>query len=918
MYTLFPLQSLLLYYAVASTAAVQTMLARDTCPCKIDNKTRTANCANQQLGCVPDCVPDSTEKLNLTNNEITELRPRGFQRFQNLTRLIMSFNYIAVMPIDVFHGISKLKHLDLSSGISRMGSLNGSYFNKLPNLQKLLLPFNNLFYISEDVFKGLLNLKFLSLEFNNLEYFSGKLFQELASLKVLILDKNNLYHTMSLPVEIFQPLHSLQELHISGICPPQKNCTYRDEQLSKIPSLKKLYMDGLPNQTFGNGFALLRNLEELYLETYWQGYCYLRNLKRQTFQAFRNTSLSKLVMPTCEIDTIEPYTFEHLRNLRTLDLSFNPNLCEAGLYNLTSGLNTTSITNLTVAGICKELRSWFLSPGDLKGIQATNLEILDLSKGTLFLIRSELFQHLPKTLKHFYVQENYIAAIDLHWIKELNNLISFNISKQKNLVSETSVINGSSLYVDVDKQDSALDRKVNAMTAGRNINSLTQKTKFRARKSITPFNYTLISKRQKPPVLSRLVSDLQNRSAQVNSTIWCVSLPSTLVSIDLSYSELLESILPCESENNLKSFNTSHQKKLLPVKTLLKKLRNMRFLENLDISGNRIKTLAEDVFSSLTALKYLTISNNDLIDVSFGLNQFKDLRTLDLSDNKIQYASKAFTEELELVASRTGLVIHLEGNALICDCHHIEFTAWLRYTNTIYNKDTLMCKYENGSQVSLRRISHIHNRLLDECIATKVLVGCIVGFFILLLLLLLIWLAYYKRWQLRYLVYIGRRRVNPYHPLEEAEVEFDYDIYISYERDDIFNSDQTIHEFVTEKVYPMLKNCGFRVLIREELDAGKPLYHSIPKALRKARSVVVLLSREYCKEYWNIFEFNISVLEGLYTKREVVIPVILDNLVAADLHDEVYTYLKSDIVPVFPKERNVADLIDHLAEKAMQ
>ena len=918
MNTLFPLQSLLLYCAVASTTTVQTTLLRDTCPCKIDNKTRTANCANHQLEYVPDCVPDSTETLNLTKNEIIELRPRNFQRFQNLTRLIMSYNFIAVIPIDVFQGISKLKHLDLTYSIILVRSLNGSYFNKLPNLQTLLLPLNNLFNISEDLFKGLFKLESLSLLGNNLQYLRGKLFQDLVSLKVLILGHNDLYHTMSLPVEIFQPLHSLQELHISGMCPPQKNCTYRDEQLSKIPSLKRLYMDGLPNQIFGKGFALLRNLEELYLETYWRGYCYLRNLKRQTFQALRNTSLSKLVMPTCEIDTIEPYTFEHLRNLRTLDLSFNPNLCETGLYNLTSGLNTTSITNLTVAGICKELRSWFLSPADLKGIQATNLEILDLSKGTLFFILPELFQTLPKALKHFHVQENYIVGIDLHWIKELNNLISFNISKQNNLVSETSVINGSSLYADVDKQDSDLDRKLNVITAGRNINSLTQKTKFRARKSITPFNYTLISKRQKPPVISRLVSDLQNRSAQVNSTNECVSLPSTLVSIDLSYSALLESILPCESENNLKSFNTSHQKKLLPVKTLLKKLQNMRFLENLDISGNRIKTLAESVFSSLTALKYLTISNNDLIDVSFGLNQFKDLRTLDLSNNKIQYASKAFTEELESVASHTGLVLRIEGNALICDCHHIEFTAWLRYTNTIYNKDTLMCKYENGSQVSLQRISHIHNRLLDECIATKVLVGCIVGFFILLLLLLLIWLAYYKRWQLRYLVYIGRRRVNPYHPLEEAEVDFDYDIYISYEGDDIFNSDQTIHQFVTEKVYPRLKDRGFRVLIREELDIGKPLYHIIPQALRKSRSVVVLLSRNYCKLYENVLEFNISVLEGLYTKREVVIPVILDNLVAADLHEEVYTYLKSDIVPVFPKERDVSDLIEHLVEKAMQ
>ena len=37
----------------------------------------------------------------------------------------------------------------------------------------------------------------------------------------------------------------------------------------------------------------------------------------------------------------------------------------------------------------------------------------------------------------------------------------------------------------------------------------------------------------------------------------------------------------------------------------------------------------------------------------------------------------------------------------------------------------------------------------------------------------------------------------------------------------------------------------------------------------------MLLSNDYCMDFWNVFEFNVSDMGGIYTKRQVIIPLTL-------------------------------------------
>ena len=115
----------------------------------------------------------------------------------------------------------------------------------------------------------------------------------------------------------------------------------------------------------------------------------------------------------------------------------------------------------------------------------------------------------------------------------------------------------------------------------------------------------------------------------------------------------------------------------------------------------------------------------------------------------------------------------------------------------------------------------------------------------------------------------GGCSVNPYHPLEECQIELEYDIYISYQRDHDITAKETMHTLVTNKLYPCFKQRGFKVLIRDELYACRKLYSEISKAFFKTRNIIVLLSNDNCVFFWNVFEFNIAAMEGINTKRLV-------------------------------------------------
>ena len=506
-----------------------------------------------------------------------------------------------------------------------------------------------------------------------------------------------------------------------------------------------------------------------------------------------------------------------------------------------------------------------------KGLDSTQLQTFEIYYSPVFLVPYVFFQSMPVSLKHLYLTKNNIITVCFCDLLRLKHLIVLDLSHQNN----QNDLQYDNILCKIRQNDT----------------------------NHVPFSASSYSE-------ANTIANSMNCSV-------CQKLPVSLRTFDISHSSLLCDLVKvfCDSSNFLEYLDISYQGNSDCFKILWKVTKNVFKLKYLNAAGSSLKTIPNNAFSPLKLLKNLTLNHNFIDIVDFDL-QTQNLEYLDLSYNNILYLSNKMTDMLDSIAIYSNLVIYLKGNQLVCDCERLYFVHWLRYNSAIHQKDQLTCQLTTSNTTySISKIAELHDKLKVECIAKDVLKGCIVGFLVLNIVLGLLSQLWHKHWKIRYLLAIGRKTVTPYHPIEESEIELEYDVYISYERDFDLTSDQTLHEFVAQKLYPELQRRGLKVLIRDEFEPGIGLYNAISQALRRCKKVVSLISKDYCKDYWNVFEFNVAVLEGIYTKRQVIIPVALENMERDDLHTEIYAYLRSGSVSYFSRNVRNEDLFEFLCEK---
>ena len=930
--------------------------------CNINLTAFTADCSFQNLSKVPSYVPDRVKVLNLADNRFKEVSPRQFRRFYVLVELDLSFNRILHLNNDSDTELSTLRVLNISYNWN-LHDLNSPFFDSIPNLQwlsiknnflvvskfkglrnltyldmslnqlisvnstpfmeltyledlnlgqcglknlsdimftglsnilKLHLRYNNLYDLPSGVFVRLTQLEVLDLSYNRLDYLPSGLFVGLTKLKILNLSYNLLFYSTSFPIDIFQPLIHLEDVNLLLDRVRYANYTYMDKQLSKIPTLKRLHITGARNTKFGPGFTVLKNLE--YLKIFGN----LSEINNETFFNLRYTRSLTLSLESCQFSTISQNAFTILKNLTSLNVSYNKGLCKLDMRNeLITAICNSRVKYLTATPLfCPDMIDLWWS------CDALYLEFLDMSYSNMYLI--EL--NSPVSLKEINLGNNKISRFYGSTLNNMYNLRKLDLSDQTPVAEDSNT--HLKLGIKRTTRDSTDQYRLYTLPSAQLYDITTTHTDLLK----TAQNAILsIGNKSFKGQARNMTFKMQARNTY--------SIPPLLEWIDVSKSSLICSLFYMDNTNNsIRTLNVSNFVQTSRydcytfdemLKLLWPWLDNLAMLEDLNLSGNRIKDIPEGTFKYKTHLKYLYLTYNSLFTLTFETKSLMNLKEMHLSNNVIQYASSQFTTGIK----SNDLKIYLDDNELLCDCARSSFAQWLSTTNVVYNITGLMCKYENKSQVSLRHRAAIYQLLKGECIYVIVTVSCVLAFIFLLIGGVGVTILLHKRWKEQYLSVFGRHSVNPYHPLEECQIELEYDIYISYERDHDITAQETMHDFVTQKLYPWLKRRGFKVLIRDELYAGRKLYSEISEALRKTRKVIVLLSNDYCVDFWNVFEFNSAAMEGIYTKRQVIIPVTFEILKPELFHEEINAFLKSGPLPRYTPVTNFTKLADYLLEK---
>lgn len=107
---------------------------------------------------------------------------------ETATRVSMRFNYLTVLPEDIFHGLGHVEELYL--GNNRLSSLPTEIFQSLGKLTILSLNGNSLTHLSAGLFQGLGQLQHLRINFNGLTTLPAVIFDGLTVLKSLDLRMN--------------------------------------------------------------------------------------------------------------------------------------------------------------------------------------------------------------------------------------------------------------------------------------------------------------------------------------------------------------------------------------------------------------------------------------------------------------------------------------------------------------------------------------------------------------------------------------------------------------------------------------------------------------------------------------------------------------------------------------------------------
>ncbi|XP_015432125.1 PREDICTED: lutropin-choriogonadotropic hormone receptor [Dufourea novaeangliae] len=283
-------------------------------------------------------------KLDLTNNNITDIPVRAFHRISSLEVLLLRRNRLHMIADDAFTNLTSLRVLELDD----------NYLTKIPTaivklsgLEDLSLSNNRIETLDGRVFQRVTNLLSLDLRGNPIRQIHGDTFQNLRKLRKLILSNlkelrifPNLNGTRSLEVlRLDRAQVTDVPVNLCEQCPKLKSLDLKSNYLTAMPNLRNCselrvldlainQISSLPEEPF-NGLDMLHDL-------------LLSNNRLTMISSDSLVGLTRLQVLDLEsnyIEYIHPDAFKETKHLEDLNLGNNvfpalPTLGLSGLLHL--------------------------------------------------------------------------------------------------------------------------------------------------------------------------------------------------------------------------------------------------------------------------------------------------------------------------------------------------------------------------------------------------------------------------------------------------------------------------------------------------------------------------------------------------------------------------------------------------------
>ncbi|XP_063411721.1 toll-like receptor 4 [Mytilus trossulus] len=204
----------------------------------------------------------------------------------------------------------------------------------------------------------------------------------------------------------------------------------------------------------------------------------------------------------------------------------------------------------------------------------------------------------------------------------------------------------------------------------------------------------------------------------------------------------------------------------------------------------------------------------------------------------------------------------------------------------------------NRTIVALHNPMETYNVLKKHCASYENL-ELALGFGILLFLIIIVGAVVYRfRWKLRYLYYIVKVKYSSLHSETEEEYSYMYGAFVSYaDEDRIF-----VHNTLLQKLE--VENGIQLCLHKRNFLPGNDIATNIASAIHNSRKTLVIMSHNFLKSYWCMFEYNMARMENVYERRDenVVFLMFYEQMSPRDLPLNVLEMIQSKSYIEYPND----------------
>ena len=226
--------------------------------------------------------------------------------------------------------------------------------------------------------------------------------------------------------------------------------------------------------------------------------------------------------------------------------------------------------------------------------------------------------------------------------------------------------------------------------------------------------------------------------------------------------------------------------------------------------------------------------------------------------------------------------IHLDANPLIrCACENLEFVRWIvrNNKNVKFGKNDT-CKTTSSNQ-PLTTLNTYLVVLERECMSYTGLIVLVACLIVIAITVTFSGIIYRYRWKLRYLYYITKGRYRSFNSVktDDSDDAYDYDAFVSYAEED---RQFGVHDMIAN----VEKKGDFRLCFHSrDFIPGLDIAENITNAIHKSRRTICVLSRNYIKSHWCMYELNMGRMESIYSREgnDVLFLVLYEGIEASSM-----------------------------------